>query len=61
MERTSLRDWEPELCLELWTLMRRCYEQLVPEASEPAREELERRMERCFDRICRLDVRHVLS
>ncbi len=57
VERYGLKDWEPELCLQIWNLMRRCYESLTQSAAPQAKEDYQNRMERCFDKICRLDVR----
>jgi type VI secretion system protein VasJ len=56
-DRYGLPDWEPELCVQVWKLLRRCYESLAPDALPQAKEDYEKRMDRCFDKICRIDVR----
>jgi len=60
IERYGLVDWEPDRCLTVWSLMRRCYEQLSGQASPQAQEDYLARSERCFDKMCRLDVRLAL-
>ena len=56
-EHAHLKDWEPQICHQIWTLLHRCYQSLLPSSRPPAQEEYEARMERIFDRLCRLDVR----
>src|SRR5262249_13084478 len=60
IERYGLKDWEPDRCLTVWSLMRRCYEQLSGQVSQQAQEDYLARSERCFDKMCRLDVRLAL-
>jgi type VI secretion system protein VasJ len=60
IERYGLKDWEPDRCLTVWSLMRRCYEQLSGQASPQAQVDYLARSERCFDKMCRLDVRLAL-
>jgi type VI secretion system protein VasJ len=56
-EHAHLKDWEPQICHQIWSLLHRCYQSLLPSSRPPAQEEYEARMERIFDRLCRLDVR----
>jgi type VI secretion system protein VasJ len=61
IERQGLSQWEPELCVEVWSQLQRVYQTLMQSASETSKEDYQNRIDRVFDRICRLDVRLALS
>ncbi len=61
IERFSIHEWEPALALEAWTALNRCYETLAAGPSTPAKQAIQQRGERVFERICRLDTAYALA
>jgi len=61
IERQGLSQWDPELCVQVWSQLQRVYQSLMQSASETSKEDYQNRIDRVFDRICRLDVRLALS
>jgi type VI secretion system protein VasJ len=61
IDRFSLQEWEPSLALEAWTALTRCYETLAAGPATPAKQAIQQRGERVFERICRLDTAYALA
>ncbi len=61
IERFSIHEWEPSLALEVWTTLNRCYETLAAGPVTPAKQAIQLRGERVFERICRLDIAYALA
>ncbi len=61
IERFSIHEWEPSLALEAWTTLNRCYETLAAGPVTPAKQAIQQRGERVFERICRLDIAYALA
>lgn len=61
IERFSIHEWEPRLALEAWTTLNKCYETLAAGPATPAKQALQQRGEKVFERICRLDVTFALA
>ena len=55
IERFSLDQWEPGLCLQVWNNLKRCYQELLSQrASNGFYQE---KVDGLFEKICRLDIR----
>jgi len=61
IERFSIHEWEPRLALEAWTALNRCYESLAAGPVTPAKQAMQQRGEKVFERICRLDIAFALA
>ena len=62
IERFSLDQWEPGLCVQVWNCLRRSYQELTPEGEQQESEGRYRdRADKLFEKICRLDIRAALA
>ncbi|HMB89415.1 MAG TPA: type VI secretion system protein TssA, partial [Rhodothermales bacterium] len=60
IERYSLASWEPDLALEVWTHLHRCYELLKGDENAP-QDGIDDRARRIFAKICQIDVTRALK
>jgi hypothetical protein len=67
-ERFSLDQWDPELCLKVWTSLNRCYQDLVSKQTAQGKQEVQsnngfynEKAGKIFEKICRLDIRAAFS
>lgn len=56
IEHFSLDDWEPNLCVQVWKYLQRCYQELMPQQQEN-NGFYQEKANRIFEKICRLDIR----
>jgi len=62
IERFSLDQWEPNLCLQVWSGLKRCYQELLSQDGQQDKNEFYgEKVERVFEKICRLDIRVALA
>jgi type VI secretion system protein VasJ len=62
IERFSLDQWEPGLCLQVWTGLKRCYQGLLSGSGQQESDGFYReKADRIFEKICRLDIRAALA
>jgi type VI secretion system protein VasJ len=61
IDRFSIHEWEPQLALEAWTALNRCYETLAAGPATPAKLAFQQQGEKVFERICRLDITFALA
>jgi hypothetical protein len=67
IERFSLDQWEPSLCVQVWRHLRRCYEELSPTQGQGVLPEqgsngfYKEKADRVFEKLCRLDIRAAMS
>ncbi len=57
----SLEEWDPQLALEVWTNLHKCYEFLAGSAAPADKQMFQQKSTGIFEKICRLDVRYALS
>ncbi|MBD3183741.1 hypothetical protein GF312_15735 [Candidatus Poribacteria bacterium] len=62
IQHFSLDQWEPDLCLQVWIGLRRCYRDMISQKSRQTNEvAYEEKIDNLFEKICRLDIRAVLD
>ena len=63
IERFSLDQWEPGLCLGVWNALQRCYQALLSQQAQQGQQGgdglYREKADRVFEKICRLDIREV--
>ena len=57
----SLETWDPEVALEVWTQLRKCYSLLSDDPNSLDPQILRDKADRVTDKICRLDLRFSLA
>jgi len=58
IERFSLEEWEPSLCLQVWTHLSRCYKQTLSQKGQQEDNRVyQEKADMIFEKICRLDIR----
>jgi len=58
IERFSLEEWEPSLCLQVWTHLSRCYKQTLSQKGQQENSgSYQEKSDMIFEKICRLDIR----
>jgi type VI secretion system protein VasJ len=55
IERFSLDQWEPSLCLQVWNNLKRCYQELL--SQQASNGFYQEKVDVLFEKICRLDIR----
>lgn len=62
IERFSLDQWEPALCVQVWNYLRRCYQELLSQDGQQEKGDAYReKTDRIFEKVCRLDIRVALT
>ena len=57
----SLETWDPEIALEVWTQLRKCYSLLSDDPNSLNQQALRDKSDRMTEKICRLDLRFSLA
>ncbi|MCI0515320.1 type VI secretion system protein TssA [candidate division KSB1 bacterium] len=61
VEKFGLRDWDPELTLQVWSHLIRAYQQLLKKEENKNNSHFQEGFQRVFEKICQLDVRFALN
>ena len=62
IERFSLDEWEPGLCVKVWNYLRRCYQTLMSESEQTEDGGSYReKADILFEKICRIDIRAAVT
>ena len=56
--RLHLEEWEPALCIQVWSSLKQCYQLILAETEqEDERNLYQDKTNKLFEKICRLDIR----
>ena len=62
IERLSLDQWDPSLCVQVWYQLKRCYQELISKQEQQESDGVYReKSDKVFEKICRLDIRAALT
>lgn len=61
VDRLSLEQWEPDLCIDVWETLYRCYRKLLASRKVEMAESLRERAAHVRDKLFRLDFRSAVS
>jgi type VI secretion system protein VasJ len=62
IDRLSLDQWEPSLCVQVWYQLKRCYQDLMSKQEAQGSDGVYReKADKVFEKICRLDIRAALT